>query len=923
MSVRALLLMLVVASLLAGGTQEAFAHQHCSSRLVIADATHASSMAWNFTGTTITILGQFIVDEDVLFQNCQVFMEAGAGIVVLPGRTLDIMSSSVTSCRQIMWKGITARGGSTVRMRGSFVDDAENAVTALDGSTLWLRDNQFHNNRVTLHVPESEGVPWNNVAAHIRGNTFYSQGPMPQPYAGQATPVGAVGFAAIDVNYMVLDLTDGNNLIHHMSNGIVARNSDVRVADCRMLAIQPDAAYAYAGNGAGIYAFGGKGWHTLEQEGYGMDQMPSFEDCRWGINTEYMNLQSTANRMLNMGTAYRVDRSGNRTVDILQNRVFCKYHGMDLRFNEGAMHVLVQGNEVTFGTQPCLPYTVCPARRGIYVTEGSLPNQSSIIRNNTVRFVGTASSRYGIHLVSADDWLVAENTLQMADNTVNETGVWLQGCRRSNVSCNTVLGGSANYPLKSQAAIRNTMGSDAMISCNDVDGTTNGIIFNGVAPDTEVRGNKIRNHKWGLHLDGSAVIGPQELKGNLWYNAAGAGGLGAWYEDSLNAVNNAFLVNPTTISGGNAFPPSVWPTSGWFDVSSGTNYDCANDGGEDYCNQFNARGKERLTYLDVRVATDSLENDPYSDETKWMLKSRLYKKLDETPDLLDSLQVMENLYDELQGVTIADFKQIDDEQSHLFDLDSIVVSQLQENRTEIEGLISLLKYGLEQLGDSTLTQTQRQAILSDINSYRESIRELTELNAAAIQVASVSKSMTADGVKSANAGIATSELIEANQKVVNGVYLATMGKDVDAFSNEQAFELLEIAGQCPMLGGNAVFRARSLYRMIDDDQVFVDSLLCAPHGIEVKRLLEQHVNTVSVVPNPATNEAALVLTNSLDEPGVFILFDAIGAEVFRHVVPVGIPRMSFSTGSLAEALYQYQVRGPSGIIGVGKLTIVR
>lgn len=191
------------------------------------------------------------------------------------------------------------------------------------------------------------------------------------------------------------------------------------------------------------------------------------------------------------------------------------------------------------------------------------------------------------------------------------------------------------------------------------------------------------------------------------------------------------------------------------------------------------------------------------------------------------------------------------------------------------------------------------------------------------QVATASKVMIADAMQAANAGIATSELIEANQKVGNGVYLATIGKDVDVFTVEQATALFEIANQCPMLGGNAVFKARSLYWLIDDDQVFVDSLLCEPYGIVVKRLLEQHVNTVSVVPNPATNEAALVLTNSLDEPGVFILFDAIGAEVFRHVVPVGIPRMTFNTASLAESLYHYQVRGPSGIIGVGKLTIVR
>ncbi|MCC6575706.1 MAG: hypothetical protein IT228_00025, partial [Flavobacteriales bacterium] len=49
----------------------------------------------------------------------------------------------------------------------------------------------------------------------------------------------------------------------------------------------------------------------------------------------------------------------------------------------------------------------------------------------------------------------------------------------------------------------------------------------------------------------------------------------------------------------------------------------------------------------------------------------------------------------------------------------------------------------------------------------------------------------------------TSELIEANEKAVNEVYLATIGKDVDGFTTTQANDLFAIANQCPMVGGNA------------------------------------------------------------------------------------------------------------------------
>lgn len=80
---------------------------------------------------------------------------------------------------------------------------------------------------------------------------------------------------------------------------------------------------------------------------------------------------------------------------------------------------------------------------------------------------------------------------------------------------------------------------------------------------------------------------------------------------------------------------------------------------------------------------------------------------------------------------------------------------------------------------------------------------------------------------------------------------------------------------------------------------------------------------MSVIPNPATNEITLLLTKPLDEPGVFVLFDALGEAVLQNAVPVEALRWSVNTESLAPAMYQYQVRGHSGLLGVGKLTILR
>ena len=891
-------------------------YECCAAAMIIPDGSLASVVGSVGSGT-VAIQGELIVDVDMLFQNCQVYMEPGAEIIVQSGRSLDINNASFTACDGVMWKAFTAESGSMIRIRDSYLDDAESTIRAFDGSAIYVDNTQFHNNRVGVGVPDM-GLPYNNVACWVTNSTFYSAGTMPLPYAAQATAIGAQGFAAFDVHSTTLDLSACNNIIHSLSNGIVAQKSDVTVTDLRCMNIQPDAAYDYPGNGAGIFADGRGQYNYLKQAGYGASGMPSFVDCRWGVYTNYMNVQSTDNQMLNMGTAYRVERSGYRTVDILNNMAHTLFNGIDLRFNDGADRLLVQGNEITFGDD------LSPGGRGyygIYVSEGNLANNSSVIQQNIIHFLPQSNSRHGIGLFAADDWVVAENDLGMTSNAFNRTGIWTSGCRRPEVSCNTISSADNTYPIDAQAAIRNIMGSAPLISCNEMDQTANGILFNGVAYDTDVRGNQFHDHRWPLHLDATAIIDAQLLKGNLWDPGATAPTIGAWYEVlPVQAAAYRFWYNPITVG---AVPPT-WAPSNWFDIDYGVNYNCADHHGVHYCSQFGEeRCKDCLRELDEKIANDELENNPYTDETKWLLAGDLYKKLDDAPELLDADTDLAAFYADLQGSTTAAFKAIGDDQLALYNLDNSVSTQLQVNRIQVESLMLLVKTGMAQLGDEALTTAQRQAILASLGGYRQTINSLTAWNGSALQLASSAKVLTAEGVRNNNANVNTSELIETNEKSVNEVYLNTVSKDVDGFTSAQASELFDIANQCPMVGGNAVFKARSLYWLIDDAYDFDDQLLCLQHGIIVKSMAQQKATASKVIPNPAGDQATLVLDQALEAAGAFVVYDAIGTEVMRWAVPIGSPRVDFSTARLAPAMYHYRVYGSLGVLGDGKLTIVR
>ena len=234
-----------------------------------------------------------------------------------------------------------------------------------------------------------------------------------------------------------------------------------------------------------------------------------------------------------------------------------------------------------------------------------------------------------------------------------------------------------------------------------------------------------------------------------------------------------------------------------------------------------------------------------------------------------------------------------------------------------------VKAGMVQMDDSTLTDTQRSAILAGLSGYRSTIGTLTAWNHTALQLSATSKVLTADGIKAANTNVGTTKLIETNEKQVNEIYLSTVGKDVDTFTVDQTNTLFYIANQCPMVGGNSVYRARSLYRLIDDEQQFDDPMLCLQHGIIVKSLVAREVNTMGVVPNPARDGATLVLGKPLDEAGTFILFNAVGEVVMRLDVPAEEYRMSFATSGLATGVYHYRVVNLTGLVGNGRLSIVR
>ena len=154
----------------------------------------------------------------------------------------------------------------------------------------------------------------------------------------------------------------------------------------------------------------------------------------------------------------------------------------------------------------------------------------------------------------------------------------------------------------------------------------------------------------------------------------------------------------------------------------------------------------------------------------------------------------------------------------------------------------------------------------------------------------------------------------------------------------QTAQLWSIATQCPLSGGKAVFRARSLYLLIDPAADFGnDYAICNAGGIV---LLEAGTNTndplaweaekrttstareigeVQIFPNPATDRIHLSIPHT--NPVEWVeLRDLTGKVILRRIAPAHESELDVSP--LAAGMYYLTVRYSDGEEAAHRIVIL-
>ena len=130
-----------------------------------------------------------------------------------------------------------------------------------------------------------------------------------------------------------------------------------------------------------------------------------------------------------------------------------------------------------------------------------------------------------------------------------------------------------------------------------------------------------------------------------------------------------------------------------------------------------------------------------------------------------------------------------------------------------------------------------------------------------------------------------------------------------------------IAQQCPLAGAPAVFRARTLYKMIDPNIHYNEDEACLQSGRQL-RVAAKNQFPVGIFPNPASTE--VTITYSINSEQMLQMVDGLGRISMQFLLNPKENRTTRNISSLSNGIYTLRISGRDNRENnFGRLTIMR
>ena len=195
---------------------------------------------YHYNGTNnppINLCGTIIINANISFVDCIIFMQPYTKIIVNPGFTLDFERCNIQSKCKVMWDGIYAQlpsltpvPNSQVIVNASHLSGAINGIVSSSGFPINIYASEFHQNLVSIQLknyyrPTLSLSPPLVYPAYIADNSFSDPAHFP-PYEN----IRAIGIKCKFAEGVTIGDAEAlsNNFIN-LGNGIYSENSRVYI----------------------------------------------------------------------------------------------------------------------------------------------------------------------------------------------------------------------------------------------------------------------------------------------------------------------------------------------------------------------------------------------------------------------------------------------------------------------------------------------------------------------------------------------------------------------------------------------------------------------------------------------------------------------------------------------------------------------
>ncbi|NUQ26864.1 MAG: right-handed parallel beta-helix repeat-containing protein [Saprospiraceae bacterium] len=644
-------------------------------------------------------------------------------------------------------------------------------------------------------------------------------------------------------------------------------------------------AFPFGANGVAVYALGGPAYEVLRVTNN------SIKQCRFGVlaGRTTPRLQNNALSQAEFGLFAGLlgPHGGTVTDNTLEDITTA---GIWINENTPGGNLTITGNAVNkTGTGP-------GAGILLYHVGGHAASETALVSENPVTVAGGS----GIYALSCSQVVVRDNDEIALDNTATcRAGILLEGCQEMLLVDNTVTGAGTGGSQNTGIEIASSPGN--IYCCNDVDNTRLGVsVAGGSLSENNFRGTMFGDHATSLYLPNSAaILGSQVHTENRWQGSGGA------VYDVLGdyAQLYSFSVDASGLSGNLEFMPASVTPPEWFD-------DLENSNPQTVCAPENCEvdGLVADSPDSKRIASGDIDAGDYTYTIVWELQRYLYRQLQGWSGQ-DS--VIQAFMAASAGNTIGDFQAIDEAIEAMFNADTAEIATLKANLdlviVQLDSLLSLDRMLVNASAPEVpALMTQREILI-------DSLLSLAEMNVVLTEVIEENRADAAAAAGALNAGITTTQDFEENEQTVNEVYLSWVEKGWQNLTGTEKAALEVVAMQCPLLGGNAVYRARSLLSAAKGTLLsYDDSTACAgneaffapPQASTLTLYSEQEL---SVYPNPANDIVILTWRAPIVHAGTLRLYDLYGRQSREIALSAGVSMQYVNIRDLYGGIYILRV----------------